>query len=824
MENKNDLNGIAIIGMAGQFPHANNIYVFWDNLINAKECITYFNDEDLLHSGIDPEILKNPNYVKAKGTLENIDLFDAPFFGINPREAELTDPQHRLLLECAWESLENAGYACFKYNGSIGVYAGCGMNSYMLLNVYPQIKKEVSAGTLIAAIGNDKDSLATTISYRMNLKGPAITVQTSSSTSLVAVCVACQSLLTYQCDMAIAGGVALGPPLKSGYLYEENGIMSPDGHCRAFDASSKGFVPGMGMGLVVLKRLSEAIKDRDHIWAVIKGFAVNNDGSKKVSYSAPSVDRQAEVVMEAQAIADFHPDTISYIETHGTGTQIGDPIEVTALTQAFRTGTDKKQFCAIGSVKTNIGHLDTAAGIAGLIKASMIVKNKIIPPSLNFSTPNPKANFEDSPFYVNTILKEWNTDGIPRRAGVTSLGMGGTNAHVVLEEMEDNNKATRHNRQQKSCYLLPLSTKTSVALENYTDNLIKYLKTNTETEIKDVAYTLAVGRNEFAYKQVIICKNKNDLINASGLNTENMIRALSGTSKKVAFMFSGQGSQYINMGKEIYEQEKVFRDTFDMCVAIFKKYSNSDIKNIIYTDDHSGKPEDILKQTQFAQPALFIFEYSLATLLMSWGINPSYMIGHSLGEYVAACLSDVISLEDAIKTIYHRSNLMQAMEKGSMLAVGCNKTDAYELISGQQYSDLSIAAINSPDSCVISGKTSIVKKLMDELLQQNIYCRLLDTSHAFHSKMMEPMLDDFIVAIKHVKFSTPKIPFVSCISGEMITDKDAMDFNYWVKQVMSPVCFSEGVNELLKEENVILLEIGPRLLKDIFMKKRKTLY
>jgi phthiocerol/phenolphthiocerol synthesis type-I polyketide synthase E len=379
VENTGDLNGVAIIGMAGRFPGAKNIDEFWRNLENGVECIKFYTEEELLEAGIAPEVLKNPYYMKAKGEVGDVDMFDASFFGINPREAEVTDPQHRMLLECAWEAMENACYDSSKYDGLVGMFAGKSMDYYLLLNVFPRIKKEISAGSLQAAIGNDKDSLTTTIAYRMNLMGPVITIQTSSSTSLVAVCVACQSLLTYQCDIALAGGITAGPPIRSGYLFQSGGIWSDDGHTRAFDAKSTGFVPGAGMGLVTLKRLEDAVADRDNIWAVIKGFAVNNDGCNKVSYAAPSVDAQAQVVAQAMAAAGVHPETISYIETHGTGTNLGDPIEMTALTQAFRASTDKKQFCAIGSAKTNIGHLDNAAGIAGLIKASLALKHKKIP-------------------------------------------------------------------------------------------------------------------------------------------------------------------------------------------------------------------------------------------------------------------------------------------------------------------------------------------------------------------------------------------------------------------------------------------------------------
>ncbi len=803
--NSNELNGIAVIGMAGQFPKAKDIYQFWENIKNGRNCITYFTDQEIAEAGIDKDLAQNPNYVKAKGVLENIDLFDAGFFGINPREAELTDPQHRLLLECAWEALEHAGYACYKYQGSIGVFAGSAMNSYMLLNVYPHIKKEVCAGTLIAAIGNDKDSLTTLISYHLNLKGPAITIQSSSSTSLVAVSTACQSLLTYQCDMALAGGIAVGPPVNGGYLYEEGGILSPNGRCCTFDSKAKGFVPGMGMGLVVLKRLPEAIRDRDHIWAVIRGFAVNNDGSKKVSYSAPSVDGQAEVILEAQEVGDVDPETITYIEAHGTGTPLGDPVEVAALTQAFRRKTDKKQYCALGSVKTNIGHLDTAAGVAGLIKTCLALKQRTLPALINYTTPNPQIDFENSPFYVNTELKDWQTDGLPRRAGISSIGMGGTNAHVVLEELDDRMRVTK--KGNKGYQIINFSAKTLKALENYTQKIVDFLKNNQNFDLSDVAYTFSVGRNEFPYRRAIVCRNTAELVAGVENQFEKIYTNLSNTNKTVAFMFTGQGSQKINMGYELYRQEKTFREVFDRCAAIYQSQSGYDIKKIIFSDQQDG--EDVLKQTQFAQPALFIFEYALAKLLISWGIKPSLMIGHSLGEYVAACLSEVLSLESAIKIIIVRSSLMQQQKSGSMLAVWSDEINVQNLITRFAIKDLSISAVNTPELCVVSGETDKIHHLKTALDEEDIFCKLLKTSHAFHSKMMEPMLEHFAEAIKEVIFEKPQLPFISSTSGIWITEEEATNYLYWVKQVREPVRFSEGVKELLKTENIVLLEIGP---------------
>jgi acyl transferase domain-containing protein len=665
LENYDSYEGIAIIGMAGRFPKANNTSEFWRNLRDGIECITFFSDRELKQAGIEPALLQKPNYVKARGVLEGIDLFDAAFFGFSSRESEIMDPHHRLLLECAWEALEDAGYDSERFPGRIGIFAGQSLNSYLLLNVFPSLDRTIGVGSLQAAIGNDKDSLTTNISYRLNLKGPGITIQSSSSTSLVAVCIACQSLLTYQSDMALAGGVTADAQSICGYLYEEGGIVSPDGHCRTFDAKAQGFVPGSGMGIVVLKRLAEALKDGDQIYAVIKGNAINNDGSAKVSYTAPSVDGQAEVIAEAQALAGFNPETITYIEAHGTGTNMGDPIEVAALTQAFRAGTAKKRFCALGSVKSNVGHLDTAAGVTGLIKTALALKHKQIPPSLHFEKANPKIDFENSPFYVNTKLTEWKTDGFPRRAGVTSLGMGGTNAHVVLEEAP----AREDSGPSRAWQLWLLSAKTKTALEQATVNLVKHLKGNPALNPADVAYTLQVGRREHHQRRMAVCRGIEDgCVALEQLDPSRVITAdCESGGSSVVFMFSGQGAQYVNMGLGLYREETFFREQVDRCSELLKPELGIDPRTVIYPrEELTETAAEQLKQTAITQPALFIIEYALARLWMKWGIQPQAMIGHSIGEYTAACLAGVFKLEDALKLVALRGRLMQSLPEEAM--------------------------------------------------------------------------------------------------------------------------------------------------------------
>ncbi|OYD99757.1 type I polyketide synthase, partial [Nostoc sp. 'Peltigera membranacea cyanobiont' 232] len=652
---------IAIIGMAGRFPGANEIDSFWKNLRDSVESISFFTDEELISAGVDSALLNDPNYVKASGILEDIDLFDASFFSFSPREAETTDPQHRLFIECVWEALENAAYNSETYSGQIGLFAGVAASTYLLSNLYFNHDLMESADSYQILIGNDKDFLPTQVSYKLNLRGPSINVQTACSTSLVAVHLACQSLLNGESDMALAGGVTVGVPQKIGYQYQQGGIHSPDGHCRAFDAKAKGTNGGNGLGVVVLKRLEDAIADGDFIYAVIKGSAVNNDGSLKVGYTAPSVDGQRKVILEALALAGVEAETISYVETHGTGTILGDPIEIKALTQAFRASTNKKGFCAIGSVKTNVGHLDAASGVTGLIKTVLALKHKQIPPSLHFQDPNPQIDFANSPFYVNTKLSEWKTNGTPRRAGVSSFGIGGTNAHIILEEspVETQPGAFLHSRPWQ---LLLLSAKTSTALDTKTVELRDYLEQNPDILLPDVAHTLQVGRRAFDYRRIVICQDPNDAVKS--LKSQYPQRIFSQHHKPghcpVILMFSGQGSQYANMGRELYEVEPTFKKHIDTCAVILQEHLGIDIRSLLYPREEDTETACLqLQQTAFTQSALFVTEYALAQLLMFWGVRPEAMIGHSIGEYVAATIADVFSLEDALKIVAKRGQLMQ---------------------------------------------------------------------------------------------------------------------------------------------------------------------
>jgi len=793
------LEGIAIVGMAGRFPGAATLEQFWENLRAGVESIVPFSDAEVRNSGVDPALLANPRYVKAGGVLDDIAGFDAAFFGFNPREATLMDPQQRLFLECAWEALERAGYAPAHCPGRVGVYAGVSSSDYwQQLLAHPDWMADV--GRYQTLLGNDKDFLSTRISYKLNLRGPSLTVQTACSTSLVATVLACQSLLTYQCDLALAGGASIHTPQKAGYLYQPGGILSPDGHCRAFDAAAQGTVGGNGVGLVVLKRLEDAIAAADTIYAVIRGAAINNDGAAKVGYTAPSVEGQATAIAEALALAEVDPDTISYIEAHGTGTALGDPIEVAALTQVFRARTQRRQFCAIGSVKTNIGHLDAAAGIAGLIKTVLALQHRQIPPSLHFQQPNPQIDFAHSPFYVNTQLQDWSANQGPLRAGVSSLGIGGTNAHVVLEAAP----APRPGSPSRSWQLLLLSAKTPTALETATQNLTSHLQQHPELDLADVAYTLQVGREGFGQRRILVCQTREEavkLLEQDSYTTGCLLEP----APPVIFLLPGQGAQYPQMGRELYETEPLFRQHVDRAAERLRPLLGLDLRTLLYPEpERLEAAQQQLQQTWLAQPALFVVEYALAQLWMAWGIKPQALLGHSLGEYVAACLAGVFSLDDALRLVAARGRLMQQMLPGRMLAVFLSEEALQPYLGGSLW----LAAHNGPELCVVSGTSVAIADLQARLQAQGIACRPLHTSHAFHSPMMAPALEPLLVQAQSIALHPPQIPFISNVTGAWITADQATDPNYWTRHLCQPVRFSEGLQQVA-QGHTLLLEVGP---------------
>jgi acyl transferase domain-containing protein len=803
MNEINDLD-IAIIGLSGRFPQAKDINCFWQNLKDGVESISIFSEQELLDSGISSELLKNPNYVRARAVLSDIEMFDANFFGFSAKEAELLDPQQRLFLESAWEVLENAGYDPEKYGGLIGIYAGISSNTYLLNNIYPNFGFQDFVGGYQLALSCDKDFLPTRVSYKLNLRGPAVNVQTACSTSLVAVHLACQSLLNGECNMALAGGVSIFVPQNMGDLYTEGMIISPDGHCRAFDAKAQGTVGASGLGIVVLKRLEDAIADRDCIHAIIKGSAINNDGSLKVGYTAPSTEGQATVIAQAQAVAEVDAESITYIEAHGTGTALGDPIEIAALTKAFRKSTLKKHFCAIGSLKTNMGHLDAAAGVGGLLKTVLALKHKLIPPSLHFEEPSPNIDFANSPFYVNTTLSEWNRNGTPRRAGVSSFGIGGTNAHVILEEAP----LLAPSGGSRPSKLLLISAKSISALEQATANLGTHLQENFELNLADIAYTLSCGRRTFNHRRMLVCQESKEAATALiNLDSQQVFtNTLGSTDRPVVFMFPGQGSQYVNMALELYKTEPLFREQVDLCSEILKPELELDLRQILYPQPEETEiAEQQLQQTAIAQAAIFVVEYTLAKLWQSWGVSPQAMIGHSIGEYVAATLAEVFSLEAALSLVAARGKMMQQLPGGAMLSIPLSTEQVQPLLT----EELSIAAINEPTRCVVSGSTEAIDILENKLASQSIECRRLHTSHAFHSQMIEPILDKFRQRVKQESLKPPQIPYLSNLTGNWITEAQATDPNYWVQHLRQTVLFAKGIENLLPNPEQILLEVGP---------------
>ena len=794
---------IAIIGMAGRFPGAMTLEKFWFNLQQGIESIQRFTPEEMIACGVPSEIAHDPSYVPAKGIVEDIAGFDAAFFGYSPREASYMDPQHRVFLECAWEALEHSGYDPLVAPTTIGLYAGCGDATYLYHLL--QSKKDLAEAAKDPSVffGNYRDFFATRVAYRLNLRGPSLNIQTACSTSLVAIHEACSALLSYQCDMAVAGGIHLSLPHKSGNFHEKGAVVSPDGHCRAFDAQGAGTVASDGAGVVILKRYEDALADGDTIHAVILGSAVNNDGADKIGYTAPSVSGQAEVITMAQEFAAIAPSEISYIEAHGTGTPLGDPIEIKALTQSFTRETQEKEYCAIGSLKTNLGHLDAAAGVAGLIKTVLALQHQEIPASLNFTAPNPEIDFTNSPFYVNDRLRPWVPRQGRRIAGVSSFGIGGTNAHVIVSEAPE--QALRASK--RPAHLLTLSARSEHALTTMAQRLSEYLSDGACADLGDVGYTLQEGRHSFEHRLSLVATDQNDAIGKlNQTNSEYKKRGrASGARKQIAFLFPGQGLQCVNMGRALYENEEVFKNYVDQGLAIAAQNLNGmDLRTLLYPA-HESEQSQALTQTRYAQPALFIIEYALARYLESLGVRGDVMLGHSIGEWVAGCLAGVFSFEDAIRLVCARAKLMQACEPGAMLGVELTEHDLLPLLE----KGLEISVYNADSWLIVSGGHAQIEDLHQRLLARDVVCHALRVSHAFHSASMEPAAQAFTACFKDVVLLAPQRPFVSNITGDWITEDQACSPHYWAQQLRAPVRFHNGLAALNASSDLLLLEVGP---------------
>ncbi|MBI9100432.1 MAG: type I polyketide synthase, partial [Spirochaetaceae bacterium] len=786
---------IAIIGMSFEFPGVKNPQEYWNILSNGIETIKDYSDEELIQEGIPEELVNNIHYVKRSGGLDTSKRFDADFFNYSPKESLFMDPQHRKFLEHSYKALEAAGIIKDLEKSRIGVFAGCGQNSYLLKNIELSGKKD-SSSDFQRMIGNDKDFLATRVAYKLNLRGPAITVQTACSTSMTAIHTGIQNLLGFQCDAALCGAVSISVPLKQGYLYKPGEILSPDGHCRAFDKNGSGTTFGSGVGVVILKRLEDAVSDGDYIEAIIRGIALNNDGKNKIGYTAPGVDGQAEVIAMSHGIADVEPDQISYIEAHGTGTQLGDPIEIEALTQAFRLDTDKIGYCGIGSVKPNLGHLDTASGVAGLIKVILALKNKKLPPTINYSEPNPEMNIHNSPFYINDTIKDWSPINGRRIAGVSAFGVGGTNVHAIIEEW---NRAAQNDPTPIFHGIIPFSGRTPEDRDRNGEALYKFLLELDSSEFGNASFSLFKKRKHYNYRgYYLFSKDKNGEINlTSSVSISKNIE-----KNNIVFCFPGQGVDIPASIKQLYETNASFFKFLNQCFLIIKESTGWDPLNIFLGENDEDKMKFL--QTSYSQPILFSIEWAIAKTLMHDGIHPSAFIGHSLGELVAACLSGIFSLESAIKVVIKRGEFMQAAPAGVMLAVMAPLDKMHSILTPNVY----ISAINSENQIVVAGEQEHIEAFLKVLESENLLYVRLKNQFPFHTTLMDEAAIKFKEFLQEVDMEPAQIPFVSNSTGEWVNIGDIISPDYWADHIKKPVLFSSCVKKLMKDFT-FFIEIGP---------------
>ncbi|WP_189354298.1 type I polyketide synthase [Mesorhizobium sp. M2A.F.Ca.ET.039.01.1.1] len=795
-------NAVAIIGMVGKFPGAENVDQFWNNLVGGIESIADLDEQTLREAGVDPNTFGKPNYVRREAVISEVDLFDAAFFGLSPKEAAWMDPQQRILLETAYQALDHAGYGSRENaEGRVGVFAGVGANHYLAEREAG--RDLLDSEKLQIRILNGHDFTATRIAYKLNLTGPCVSVQTACSTSLVAVHLACQSLRGNECDMALAGGASISLPHGKGYLHQQGHILSPDGHCRAFDAKAQGTVRGSGAAVVVLKRLSDACRDGDYIWAVIKGTAINNDGAAKVGFTAPSADGQAAVIQAALTDAEVSADTIGYVEAHGTGTYLGDPIEISGLTKAFRSHTARKQFCAIGSVKTNVGHLDAAAGVTGLIKLATMLNKGVLPASLHLDEPNPNIDFKESPVFVNKTCTAWPKGGEPRRGGVSSFGIGGTNAHAILEEAPPQSGEQSGRRLQ----VFPVSGASGSALTEMLRQLASFIRrSDVRHSAANIAYTLQTGRAALRHRTSFVGSDPVELadqLDQAALNAGAAGEA-SSSEHRIVFMFSGQGGQQIGMGRELYEEEPVFRNAIDECAKWLNELAHIDFRPLLYCEGKSdGELEPQLEA--IIQPVIFATQYAMAKLFISWGILPAAVIGHSIGEYAAAHFAGIISLSDAIRLTLIRGQLTSRVPAGGIVAVSLSPEELRPYWNGR----LSLAAINGPRQCVVSGVASEIAAFHGRLQAKSIASKLMRASHAVHSSLLNPILPEFRIHAEQVELQAPQIPFMSTVLGDWLEADVRLNGSYWVRNLRETVQFHQAFDRVVQSGHELFIEMGP---------------
>ena len=789
---------IAVVGLSGRFPGGSDHRAFWRNLVQGRDLVTVFSEEELIRRGVPEDVVRQEQYVRSEAVLEDKGFFDPRFFGYSPEEAMLMDPQIRLFHQQCWQALEDAGYAgkTDKYN--IGLFAGAAVNDHWKIHVYGQAPA-VSVDPFYFDMITSTRFMCTLVSYKLDLRGPSLFIDTACSTSLSAVHLACRSLLTRECGVAMAGGVKISTARQKGYLYQEGMINSRDGYCRSFDAKASGIISGEGVGVVVLRRLQDAVRDGDHIYAVIRASALNNDGHHKVGYTAPGVKGQVECITMAHRLAGVEPADISYIEAHGTATPLGDPIEVRALNEAFGAGVPKKS-CAIGSVKSNMGHLDAAAGVAGLIKTVLSLQHKTLPSSLHFDKPNPDIDFDGGPLFVNSSTRPWtHPGGGPLMAGVSSFGIGGTNVHVVLEEAPES-AVSGAGSQHK---LLSLSAETEGSLQQYIPTLRNFLTAHPDINPDDMAYTFHTGRKAMRYRKTFVFGDLAALTDL--LDDEQGASPIVRAADKglgVGFMFSGAGSQYPQMGKDLYLHNAFFREEIDRGFDLLRQMTGRDYHEIFYPTTSADRQINKMLHTQ---PAIFIFGYALARMLMRYGLTPDYMIGHSIGEYPAACIAGVFSFEDGLRLVVRRGELMDGLPQGAMVSAAVHPA----LAAGYLTNEISIAAVNGPGQVVFSGEEKAINALIERLERQDISCIRLQVDHAGHSPMTDGILDAYRQDLQRAALHPAKIPFVSNLTGTFITAEQCTSVDYWLQHMRHTVQFSDGLQTLLaKPGSKLLIEVG----------------